>query len=88
MSPIRAADPILTNVSGPNDDSGPNLGVRGAGFVLIVVGLLSIRTGYRIHSRTSRWTAPQTTAVYLVGALMLVGTGAIVFGAFLVTAGL
>jgi hypothetical protein len=78
----------LADVSGPNDDSGPNLGVRGAGFVLIVIGLLSIRAGYRVHSRTSRWTAPQATASYLVGALTLAGIGAISFGVFLVSAGL
>ena len=57
-------------------DSGPNLGVRGVGFLLLLAGLFLIFTGYRIRKGTSR--LPFTLA----------GAGAIALGAFLLGAGL
>jgi hypothetical protein len=69
------------------NDSGPNLGVRGVGFLLVVAGLLLIATGYRIHKGRSRVPVPPTMAIYGFGAFALVGAGAIVLGATLLGVG-
>jgi hypothetical protein len=68
-------------------DSGPNLGVRGVGFLLILVGLLLISTGYRIRKGTSRLPFFPATAIYGFGAFTSTGAGAVALGAFLLGAG-
>jgi hypothetical protein len=68
-------------------DSGPNLGVRGVGFLLVLAGLLLIATGYRIRKGTSRLRVSPATAIYALGAFALGGAGAIALGAFLLGAG-
>jgi drug/metabolite transporter (DMT)-like permease len=68
-------------------DSGPNLGVRGVGFLLVLGGLLLMVTAYRVRKRTSRLSFSPTTAIYACGAFILGGAGAILFGAFLLGAG-
>jgi len=69
------------------DDSGPNLGVRGIGGLLVVVGALLIATGYRVRKGTSRLSFSPATAAYGVGAIAAAGVGAIALGAFLLGAG-
>ena len=70
------------------NDSGPNLGVRGVGTLLVVAGLFLIFTGYRIRKGTSRLPVPPTMAIYGFGAFTLVGVGAIVLGATLLGVGI
>jgi hypothetical protein len=67
-------------------DSGPNLGVRGAGFLFVVVGLLLISTGFRIRKGTSRLRFSSTMAIYGFGVFTLAGAGALVLGATLLGA--
>ena len=68
-------------------DSGPNLGVRGVGCLLVVAGLFLITTGYRVRKGTSRVRVPQTMAIYGFGAFALGGVVAIVLGAVLLGVG-
>jgi hypothetical protein len=65
------------------DDSGPNLAVRGVGFLLVLTGLVLIATGYRIRKGTSRLPFSPTTSIYGFGVFMLAGAGAVVLGAIL-----
>ena len=67
-------------------DSGPNLGVRGVGGLLVLAGLFLIATGYRIRKGTSRLPFSPTTAIYGFGAFALAGAGAVLLGAFLLGA--
>ena len=70
-----------------NDDSGPNLLIRGVAFVLVLGGLLLIATGYRVRKGTSRFGVSPSTAIYGVGAFTVAGVAAFAFGAFLLGAG-
>ena len=70
-----------------SDDSGPNLGVRGVGFLLVLLGLFLIVTGYRIRKGSSRLRFSQAIANYGIGAFALAGAAAIALGAFLLGAG-
>lgn len=69
-----------------SDDSGPNLGVRGAAALLIAAGLFLIYTGNRVRKGASRLRFTEATAIYGFGAFTLVGAAAIAFGAFLLGA--
>jgi hypothetical protein len=69
-------------------DSGPNLGVRGVGSLLVLAGLLLITTGYRIREGTSRLPFSPATASYGFGAFTLAGAAAVLLGAFLLGRGL
>lgn len=69
-------------------DSGPNLGVRGVGCLLVLAGLFLISTGYRIRKGTSRLPVPPAVAIYGFGAFTLGGTVAIVLGAILLGVGI
>jgi hypothetical protein len=64
-------------------ESGPNLGVRGVGFLLVLGGLLLISTGYRIRKGTSRLPVPPAMAIYGFGAFSLAGAAAVALGALL-----
>jgi hypothetical protein len=64
-------------------DSGPNLGVRGAGLVFVLAGLFLISTGNRVRKGTSRLPVPAAMAMYGFGALLLGGAGLLVLGAVL-----
>ena len=68
-------------------DSGPNLGVRGVGFLLVLAGMLLISTGYRIRKGTSRVRLSPTAAIYGFGVFAAAGAGAVLLGAFLLSAG-
>jgi hypothetical protein len=68
-------------------DSGPNLGVRGVGCLLVLAGLLLVSTGYRIRKGTSRLPFSPATAIYGFGAFILAGAGAVMLGALLLGAG-
>jgi len=69
------------------NDSGPNLGVRGVGILLVIAGLFLISTGYRIRKGTSRLSFSPATAIYGFGAFAAAGAAAIALGAFLLGAG-
>jgi len=69
-------------------DSGPNLAVRGAGCMIVLVGMLLISTGYRIRKGTSRIRFPPTLAIYGTGVLILAGAGVVLIGAILLGAGI
>lgn len=64
-------------------DSGPNLGVRGVGFLLVLAGLFLISTGNRIRKGTSRVRVPATMTIYGFGAFALGGAVVVVLGAIL-----
>jgi hypothetical protein len=64
-------------------DSGPNLAVRGAGFLLVLAGLFLISTGYRIGRSTSRFRGRPAMTIYGVGAFAVAGGAAVVLGAVL-----
>jgi hypothetical protein len=68
-------------------DSGPNLGVRGVGFLLVLAGLFLIATGRRIRKGTSRLSFSPSTAIYGFGMFVLAGVAALAFAAFLLGAG-
>jgi hypothetical protein len=68
-------------------DSGPNLGVRGVGFLLVLAGLFLVSVGYRIRKGTSRLPVPPTMAIYGFGAFSLGGAAAVVLGAVLLGVG-
>jgi hypothetical protein len=70
------------------NDSGPNLGVRGVGSLLVLAGLSLIITGHRIRKGTSRLPVPPTMAIYGFGAFILGGAVAILLGATLLGVGL
>jgi hypothetical protein len=64
-------------------DSGPNLGVRGVGFLLVLAGLLLVYNGYRIRNGTSRLRFSRASSIYGFGAFTVGGIGAIALGAML-----
>jgi len=64
-------------------DSGPNLAVRGVGWLMVVGGVLLISAGYRIRKGTSRIRVPSALSIYGFGVFALCGTAAVVLGAFL-----
>ena len=70
------------------NDSGPNLGVRGVGFLLVLAGVLLISTGYRVRKGTSRLPVPPALAIYALGACTSGGAVAILLGATLLGVGL
>jgi hypothetical protein len=67
-------------------DSGPNLAVRGVGFLLVIAGLFLIVTGYRIRKGTSRLPVRPAMAIYGFGAFALMGAVEVALGAFLLGA--
>jgi hypothetical protein len=68
-------------------DSGPNLGVRAVGCLLVVAGLLLVVTAYRIHKGTSRLRVSGAAAIFAVGAFTVGGAVVGVLGAILLGAG-
>jgi hypothetical protein len=68
-------------------DSGPNLGVRGVGFLLVLAGVLLVATGVRIRKGTSRLRVPPTMTSYGFGVFILGGVAAGVLGALLLGVG-
>jgi hypothetical protein len=68
-------------------DSGPNLGVRGVGFLLVLAGVFLIATGYRIRKGTSRISVPPAMTIYGVGVFVLGGATAVVLGGILLGVG-
>lgn len=68
-------------------DSGPNLGVRGVGFLLVVAGLVLISTGWHIRKGTSRLPVPPALTIYGFGAFALAGAVVVMLGAILLGAG-
>lgn len=70
------------------NDSGPNLGVRGVGCLLVLAGLLLISTGYRIRQGTSRLPVPPAMTIYGFGAFTLGGAAVVLLGAILLGVGI
>ena len=64
-------------------DSGPNLGVRGVGCLLVLMGLLLILTGHRIRDGTSRLRVPPRMVIYGSGVFTLGGVVVVLLGTIL-----
>ena len=68
-------------------ESGPNLGVRGVGSMLVLAGLLLMAIGYRMRTGTSRLRVPPAMTSYGFGAFAVAGVAAVCLGAFLLGVG-
>lgn len=69
-------------------DSGPNLGVRGVGCLIVFGGVLLMDTGYRIRRGTSRISVPPSLSIYGFGVFIMSGAAAVLLGAILIGIGI